>query len=281
MKNKNLLIVICTIVFTTAAASILSEDGKAGRTGSPTETTCVSCHDNTPVNTGGGSVVITSNMSNDMYVPSQTYTMTVTVSEAGKLLFGTGVEALNSGNTDAGTLVITNATETHLLTASNGRVNVVHNLNGGLVTTPGSKSFNFDWTAPATDIGYVTFYVGSVAAIGDQDPADDNTYTTSKIFSSPTTVGIKEINSDVQFSVFPNPVKDVMNIYFFNNENVTVEAGLYSITGQKVADLFNQSVSHAVIEKHIPVADSWKNGVYFLNVKHDGQISTKRILIQR
>jgi hypothetical protein len=281
MKNKKLLIVLGVAAVVTASAGTLYDNGKSGKTDSPGEGNCSSCHDNTVVNTGGGSVVITSNMPGDMYTPGQTYNITVTVSEAGKTLFGLGVEALNSGFTNAGTLVITNAAETHLLTASNGRINVVHQLNGGLVTTSGSKSFNFDWTAPATDVGYVTFFVGSIAAIGDSDPADDNTYTTTKIFSSPSTVGINEYASGMQFSVFPNPVKDIMNIYYSGGNNSAAKAELYSISGQKVADLFNEAVPSSLIQKHIPVSGTWASGVYFVKIQQDGMSLTKKVLIQQ
>ena len=90
------------IVFTAETAS---DNGKAGYTGSPNELLCDDCHDAYTINTGGGSVVLSSaNMNNWEYVPGQTYNMTLTVARSGSPLFGLGLEALDASNANAGTL---------------------------------------------------------------------------------------------------------------------------------------------------------------------------------
>jgi hypothetical protein len=285
MKKKNLLIVLGAIsIFIITTASTLSSGGKSGKADSPGEGNCSSCHNNSPVNGGGGAIVITSsNLPSSPswnYVPGQTYHMTVTVAEASRLCFGLCFEALNSANANAGTLVITNSTEMKLLTAGNGRTCVTHQSGGGNVSVAGFKQFNFDWTAPASDVGTLTFYVAGIAGIANSDDADDNTYTSKIAVYSPTTIGIDEITSNTSFSIFPNPVNDVINISLSNNSNGNVKASLYSIAGEKVADLFDETVLNGAIVKSIAVSQSWAKGIYFIRIEQQERTTTKRILIQ-
>ncbi|MBK7964340.1 MAG: hypothetical protein IPK10_02840 [Bacteroidetes bacterium] len=97
-------------------------------------------------------------MNNWQYTPGQTYPITVTVSKTGMPLFGVDVECLTSTNGNAGTFTITNTASTRLLSATVSgvsRVNVTHKMNGGLAAN--SKSFTFNWTAPAAGTGPVKF----------------------------------------------------------------------------------------------------------------------------
>jgi len=45
----------------------------------------------------------------------------------------------------------------------------------------GGASYQFNWTAPPTDIGAITFAAAGNAANGDQDPGGDHIYTTSAV----------------------------------------------------------------------------------------------------
>jgi len=282
MKNRNLLLVSGAVIMLIASAGIYVETGKSGKTGSPSEGTCADCHTNSALNAGGGSVMITCpNMTNWVYTPGTTYHMSVMVSDAGKTLFGLGVEALRlSDNGNAGTLVITNSTETHLVKASNGRMNVVQQLDGGLVTVAGSKTFTFDWTAPASDSGAVMFYVSGVGAIGDSDPSDDNPYWVIQRVNSPISQSVDDISaSSVNFIVYPNPATDVLNFTINISRPGQVRGGLYSIVGQKVADLFSEKVSAGTIEKHIPISGLMA-GTYFVKIDQAGASSIQKIMIQ-
>ncbi|MFZ7152959.1 MAG: hypothetical protein ACO1HP_04225, partial [Bacteroidota bacterium] len=80
MKKYFLLMVLPIAAFIVFTAETASDNGKAGYTGSPNELLCDDCHDAYTINTGGGSVVLSSaNMNNWEYVPGQTYNMTLTV----------------------------------------------------------------------------------------------------------------------------------------------------------------------------------------------------------
>lgn len=157
--------------------------GRAGNTGSPGSQNCTQCHTGT-VNTGPGSVTITSNIPGWQYSAGQTYTINVTVSQTGLPLFSLGVEALSGSGTyaNAGTFVITNSSETQIKSRSVGgfsRNNVVQVTNGGLASN--SKTFTFNWTAPATNVGDVTFYVCGLACDNNGGTENDFSYTISQV----------------------------------------------------------------------------------------------------
>lgn len=177
------LLTISTLLLSNTSEAV-SDNGRAGSTGSPGETTCSSCHGGA----GAGSATLTSDIPLSGFVPGGTYNISVTVSESGQSVFGLGVEALTTANANAGTLAISDAASTKLLSkAVSGvtRQNVVHQLNGG--ATANSKTFTFKWTAPAVAAGNVTFYYAGLAANGNgTDDAADHTYASSKVFTPQT-----------------------------------------------------------------------------------------------
>lgn len=181
MKKKYMFLMLPVIAIV-MTSSILSENGKAGKTGSPGELTCRDCHSDFAANSGGGSITITNTgMTNWQYVPGQTYPITVTVARTGSAVFGLGVECLTAANTNAGTLVITNSAQTQIKTVTvSGAVrnNVVHQLNAG--HTPNTKSFTFNWTAPAAGTGAVKFYFAGIAGDFSGDEGGDYVYNSSQ-----------------------------------------------------------------------------------------------------
>ncbi len=177
------------IVLVSIAAGLMSmtsnnaeySAGKAGSNGSPGEGTCASgsCHNSFALNSGSGSVeiAVTGLGAGNLYVPGQTYNVSVTVSQSGFGLFGFGLEALQASGANAGTF--SPGTESHILSANvsgNSRATMAHLDNSGFST--GSKTWSFTWTAPATPIP-VTLYGAGNAANNNGGDGGDYIYTTS------------------------------------------------------------------------------------------------------
>jgi hypothetical protein len=163
-----------------------SENGKTGSSGAPGEGTCTSCHGGG----AGGSVSLTSNIPASGFVPGATYNMSVTVSQTGQPLFGIGLESLTAANLQAGTLSAGSGTQVQVKT---GRQNLIHTLGGG--ASANSKTFSFNWTAPATAAGNVTFYYAGLAANGNGvEDAGDNTYAGSQVFSPQAAAAVVTLN---------------------------------------------------------------------------------------
>lgn len=176
MFRKLLIAAAPIVAIALLTAGKLSDNGKAGNTGSPGELTCTDCHNTFAINTGIGSVSL-SGVSGGQYTPGQLYSMKVTVRYSGRALFGVGLEALNAAGADGGRLIITDPARTQIKTATvsgNVRRNLVHQLNGGAHAD--SMEFNFAWRAPYKGTGTVTFYFCGVAANADGSENNDYVY---------------------------------------------------------------------------------------------------------
>lgn len=267
--------------FITFTNESYKDNGRSGNNGSPGEATCQTggCHAGT-ANSGTGSVSISSSdMTGWEYVPGTTYNISVNVAETGKLVFGLGVEALNSSNANAGTLNVTNTTRMRLLTATNGRTSLTHQLNGGLSTD--AATFDFTWTAPATDIGTVTFYVAGLAGNKNGNTSGDQCYTISRTCSAKTNVGIGTIDSKMDMSIFPNPVVDKINIHLNNTSiinNATIS--LIDMSGKIATILANnvQLTSNSVLTYDRP--SNLKTGLYILQISNGKDTKSSRLFLQ-
>lgn len=281
MKKITLLLIAAAAVIFTFTAEKMSESGKAGYTSSPGELDCTDCHNTYALNAGGGSVVLTStNMTGWMYDPGVTYHMVATVTRSGNPLFGICVEALTTANDNAGTMVITNTTATKTATKTVGgiaRVSVVHKLNGGL--TSGSHAFTFDWTAPANNIGNVTFYFTGAACNANGDEFGDYIYQGSQVVSYNTGIGITNINRNSTIGVYPMPVQDHFTMNYEVKSTGTVKINLYNMQGSLVANLASKVMSTGNYNDNFYLPAQLSAGNYILSVESESGVSSRKILI--
>ncbi len=255
------------------------DNGRAGATGAPGETTCQTggCHNGTS-NTGSGSVEITSSdMTGWEYELGVTYNISVKVKETGKTIFGLGVEALNSSNANAGTINVTESTRTQILSAG-GRSNLVHKSNGGL--SADSSTFNFTWTAPATDVGNVTFYVAGLAGNNNNSDNGDQSYTTTKVCSAKATgVGIERNQTITSISVFPNPISDKINIDLNNQTINNASIHILDMSGKLVNTLASNISLSGNTKLSYNKPTNLNSGIYFLQISNGSVTKTSRIVI--
>ncbi|MEY4330323.1 MAG: hypothetical protein RL609_1071 [Bacteroidota bacterium] len=223
---------------------VQSDNGKAGATGSPSEVNCTDCHSGTALNSAGGSITISCpELVNWEYTPGQTYTITCTVAEGVKTLFGFGFEALQTSGANGGTL--TAGTGSSIKTANvggNSRRNVVHQLNAG--TGSGSHTWTFTWQAPATDQGNITFYCGAIAANGNGSDTGDHVYTKSQVLTCAVPNGVAQnqmndwsvVNQRAAGQLVVNgssETADVLTVKIFNlaGQEVFVQNGIAVAAG--------------------------------------------------
>ena len=145
-----------------------------GRTGAPNELTCATagCHLGKSLNSSGGSLVLTVP---ETYTPGMVYDIIVELTRSGQSKWGFEMAALNSNNTRAGTFSKTdNNTQ---VTGNDKRQYIKHTSNGNSAGKKNSNSWHFKWTAPASNVGQITFYTAGNASNGNFNPADDYIYT--------------------------------------------------------------------------------------------------------
>ena len=273
---KKLFTLIFFAIAGLVVADILNEQGQAVATGSPGEFDCTSCHTGNNVNSGTGSISISSpNMPNWQYVPGQVYQIDVTVAQTGAPLFGFGFEALRtSNNTNGGTFQITNTSSTFLKTGfinGSNRTNVVHKKNGGLSND--SHTFSFNWTAPATNIGNIIFYSAGNAANNQGDTLGDFIYKTQQLIT-PSITGINEIQSSA-ISVYPNPATDFINVALPESQTET-SYSILDLSG-KIVDQGKMVIPQGK-SFSVNLSQSLKEGIYFIEVNNLGDYKRQKFV---
>ncbi len=151
----------------------------AGYTGAPGEEpeACAECH--VPTESGTGHIAITAPQT---YVPGQTYPITVTHTNADptRLRWGFQLTALDTSDEKAGNLASTNGLTQILDNQGPGaaRQYIEHTNAGTFMGQQNGASWTFNWTAPATDIGPISFYAAGNHANNDGNTSGDHIYKT-------------------------------------------------------------------------------------------------------
>jgi hypothetical protein len=142
----------------------------------PSNSTCNQggCHNSFVLNSGGGTLSLSGvPFNNNNYTPGQTYDLTVNLRHVGKSRWGFELTALDSNNNRAGTIIVTDSTNTQLSDKY-----LKHRLSGAFFNPDQSPGWNFQWKAPSSGIP-VIFYVAGNAANGDGSNGGDQIYSKS------------------------------------------------------------------------------------------------------
>jgi len=149
-----------------------------GVSGAPGDNDCTACHSSFEVNSGDGMLTITAPGD---YAPGDTLTIEVDLAQTDQQRWGFESTVLDGSNNPVGELLVTDATNTQKSVGGGGREYLKHTSSGTYNGTPdASLGWSFDWVAPASDVGPVTFYVAGNAANGNFNNQGDFIYTTSQ-----------------------------------------------------------------------------------------------------
>ncbi len=140
-----------------------------GLTGAPSEGNCTSCHTGAAISSGTAWSAINISGMPSAYVPGTNYSLTLNGSSAATAKNGFELVVLNSSNISTGTLTAGTGTSTATAT----RVYLRQ-------TTATVSSWTFNWTAPSSGTGTVTFYVAFNGSNNNgTDGSGDNIYVKS------------------------------------------------------------------------------------------------------
>lgn len=195
-----------------------AEGPDPGYSGAPADNhpmACASatCHTSSaqggPINHYGGAVAVAFS-GNGQYVPGQTQTMTVSVSDPVNSVYGFQLTARPSSNPagQAGTFTPGGPDTFVMCSSGNPRLPGKSCPSASPVefiehSAPSRTSFTFTWTPPAIDVGPINIYVAGNAVNnnGVQD-GGDHVYTASYVLTSGATSPPPSINAVVSASAF-------------------------------------------------------------------------------
>lgn len=237
-----------------------------GHTGSPGEGNCTDCHGSYILNSHNGNVLISTQplLTNNHYIPGQTYTISVTVTQNGDSLYAFDFEAVDSLGNDAGTLIVTDSIHTKTIIYSvNGRKNMFFN---SLGNNYNYYTFKFNWTAPVN--GRVSFYADGLVSNINGMTTGDYVYSDSIVNITPSSQsGILNFLLDKELIVYPNPTRDYFIIKNTSNTFLYSDTvDLIDGTGKHIfVSRSKTNVSNGNEVKYF-LPQNMSNGIYYLKI---------------
>ncbi len=150
------------------SSEIYTSGSPTGMTGAPGENNCTLCHSGT-INDGTATSSVNFSGIYNEYIPGNTYNLTLSI-QNGSVKNGFQVVVLDSIlNLNSGDLIITDTNNTQLFTGT--RDYITHKTNGTSLT-----SWSFDWTAPLSDVGPITFYYSYNVTNNAGNPSGDQIF---------------------------------------------------------------------------------------------------------
>lgn len=243
--------------------------GNGNKTGGPGSagSTCASCHSGGIQGTTMRIALRKKSNNTDVgtsYNPGATYIVKITGNHPSLTTFGFQMMSLKPGNTQAGSYA--NLGNNHHTKTQGGVVLVEQH--HPLSKTGSEFSTEFEWVAPETGTGNVTFYGVLNAVNGDGGTGGDapGTPVTLTLNESPT--GIEQTLSS-KLNVYPNPANDYLYIGMPMDGECLFT--VFDMTGKKVADYKWTIAAHASARLNISALNS---GTYFLSIASDEKVQT-------
>lgn len=292
MKKKICLLFLIACVFIISTSAIKNNDPQTSKvmvpfgvrdaTGNPINLgagNCSGCHSGT-VNSGGSlKITVKDEKGNPVntYDFNKSYSVDVTVARTSISMFGFDAEIVTSNNTDAGVVSSLDTTKIHTLLGERS-TNITHFTPG---KTKDSHTFTFKWKTPAADSGDVTIYAAGLAANGNDKNTGDYTYTSVKILTAISTNMKEEAKVISAVSIFPNPVSSAFTLTYTLKTHGDVKIDLYSLNGQKVAELVKESRVSGLQQEYITLPYYIKNGTYLLQINSRKEVAYQKVIINK
>lgn len=277
---KKIYIITFATILTIAISGLFSVDTHSNSTGAPSGAAGAP---NDPANGcnrsgchAGNSTVsaqlLSSNVPAAGYTPGQTYTFIVQITQAGISKWGFQVSPQANDGTLLGNLILTGPPPAQTRFAAGGGSKYITHTTAGNSGSTGTKSWTFDWTAPAAGSGPVNFYTYVMASNSSSSNDGDQTFRQTVTFQEESGVGFSSLNYST-LELFPNPSATG----FIVINGLTSELNLvkmFDINGKLVFNELlasgNKSISTAGFEK----------GIYFVSIEGKQGRAVKKLVIQ-
>jgi hypothetical protein len=277
--KKNLLIVISAGLVTVLSLTTLSvtsdpTGAPAGVANDPASggATCTNCHGGTATIATAAQAAINSNIPAAGYTAGTTYTITATVNYTGRSTFGFEVSPQNTAGTKLGTLINT-GTQTKLVGTSKY---VTHTQAGN--SGSNTKSWTFNWTAPVTGSGDVTFYGAFMAANGNGASSGDIVFKTTYTVSEAVASGVNEVEANTNALTVIN-LKNALQISYNAQSSATANVELYNLNGTLVSAASFEQQNVGTVNLNFDVKEGLNTGIYIVKVQQGTQVLTKKLAL--
>lgn len=246
----------------------------AGRTGAPGELNCTACHSGT-VQSGAGINTVTiadGNGAVTEYIPGTTYTVTIDMGVSNPKN-GFQIISLNSSNAQAGTNTIISGSGTQQLNGSSGKKYITHTSSGNSLST-----WSYEWTAPATNVGDITFYLATNQSNSNSNNTGDLIRVSNFTIGSTVSVD-EEASSAVDVSLGFNALAHSLNIQMQSAVTGKASMNIVDMSGKSVqfeelGEVSNGKNGFSVLLNHKIQA-----GTYIAHISVNNHFVTKKFVI--
>jgi hypothetical protein len=249
----------------------------AGKTGAPNEASCTDCHSGSVLNGATENLLlIMSGMSQvTKYVPGTTYTVTLAMA-SNPTKKGFQATVLDGSNNMAGSFIA------GITTSINGSSRKYAN-HKSISNTSASPAWQWQWTAPSTDVGEVTFYVATNKANNNGKDSGDEIYLSQhKISSDGNAIGLDEQKLPVyDFNAAFDALKNQLSLNFHSLNTGSVTLNLVDMNGKSV---YFGTIGSAMIGENthfIQLPTDVTNGLYVAHLFVNNSAGSKKLYIQR
>ena len=228
------------------------------------------CHATNPAADRDGMISTTIPASG--YIPGEIYTITIGTSEGTVSKWGFQATVQNAAGDLQGSYVLTNTTETQLATqGTNANRYVTHKSAGNTTTTPGSKSWSFDWIAPAAGTGSIAIYCAVNATNNGGNASGDLIFKDILSVSENISTSIQLEKVENLYTIFPNPSS---GMHIKVNIPEQTEFAVYNALGKKVLTKQLEQGLQQLDVSDLPA------GLYFAWIEAEGKKQMKRFVRQ-
>ena len=211
------------------------------------------------------------------YIPDSTYTFFAKAAYGVFTSFGFEISPQTMAGAPMGTLIITNPTTTQIVTS--GSLQYITQTANGYQGTD-SLTWSFQWKAPSGWTDSVNFY-------GCFNCGQGTSKSSGIIYPAILTVyqqrpaGIDNLVAQrISFSVFPNPVKQAINISYNLNNPTQVEVNIYGMDGRKISTIYDDMVCGGQHTQGLELPSSVTSGIYFIQMIANGQSIVQKVVVE-
>jgi hypothetical protein len=248
----------------------------AGKTGAPGEGNCTECHTGSVMAGSSenqfilvdGAGVATS------YVPGVTYQIGLSMA-SNPAKKGMQVTARDANNATAGTFTGASGVA---LTSSSGKSYANHTAASTLSSFP---LWTWSWTAPATNVGPVKFYVATNVANNNGQNSGDVIHLSNHTYNG--TVGLEEksIETVKDFSASFSAENSMVYMQFSSLINGSNFVNIVDLNGKSVLNMKVGTSTIGVNKESVRLPDHIKNGMYIVQFFVDNYPMSKSIVVER
>lgn len=246
----------------------------AGKTGAPGENNCTQCHTGSAQNGNGVNQVILTENANVVtsYTPGTTYNVAVNMTDFSSIN-GFQIVALTPSNTQAGSITIIAGTGTQLKNGASGKKYVTHTLAGNV-----QHSWAFTWTAPATNVGNVTFYLATNKSNAQDNSSGDVIYVSQHPFGS--VASTEEIPDAMELEAGYQPSNHSLLLTY---TALTAGESFVNVVDLNGKSVFSEEVGNSTSglnKKSVKLPESLESGIYIVHFSVNNTFVSKKIYIK-